>query len=198
MRGIGKPVGKLTSLSKCIKCLLFRISLLKYSFPSPAKETMPLHPGKLPKDRAWECEHSWTSLVGLVDASRDGAEGWLSELQTCRWWPSCHQARLAGAIMPSSTPARPLIMEFKGGSGGREEASWLISLLCSLPWKESHCMQQGQGSFPPATSPGRPERTQSFALPLGSLVNPRPFKQDAVISETRCVLTEALCQQVSN
>lgn len=123
MNGTGKPLGKLTSLSKCLKCSLFPNPSLKYCFASPMKETIPLHWDKLPKDRAWECGQSWTSPPRLVDASSAGAEGWLSEPQTYRWWLSCHQASL---MMSSARPARPLTLETKGGSTGREDACCLL------------------------------------------------------------------------
>lgn len=42
--------------------------------------------------------------------------------------------------------------------------------------KKSHRTQQGQGSFLPPTSPGRPERTLSSALPLWKFVESKTFK----------------------
>lgn len=110
---IGKPLRKLTSLSKCMKCSLFQNPSLMYCFASPMKETMPLPWAKLPKDSSWESEPSWTSPVGLVDASSGGC----LELRA-----GSQNGRLAGG-------GRALTLEFKGGSSGREGACCLRSRL---------------------------------------------------------------------
>lgn len=90
------------------------------------------------------------------------------------------------------------------GSGGMEYACCPRSLLGSWPQKKSHYTQEGQGSFPPPTPPGRPKRTQTFSLPQWKSIeskhtlNNTQFKQHPVVSEMRYVLVQVLCQKVSN
>lgn len=139
---------------------------------------------------------SWTG--GCLQWWMPGAEGWLLERQTCRWRPSCHQTSLAAATVPSVRPARPLTLEFKGGSSGRSQpAAWdLFSAPCLRRRPTIHSEDRASSCLPCLQEDLRGLR----ALPCccGNLLNPRTFKQDTVVSETRRVLVKVLCQEVSN
>lgn len=135
MSGTGKALDKLTSLIKCIKCSLFQNPSLKYCFASPTKETTPLHWGKLPKDGVWVSEH------------RTQSNWWMPPSLELR--AASQSCRLAGggqmATRPDQRPARPLILKFKGESGGREDACCLRSQLLA---SEVPPHTLGTGLFP--------------------------------------------------
>lgn len=173
---IGKPLHKFTSLSKCMKCSVSKSFINVLFCASPMKETMPLPWAKLPKDRSWESEPSWTSPVGLVDASSGGC----LELRA-----GSQNGRLAGGGRAATRPAWQLPLcplwdqldlwhwNLKvGAMEGKVPAAWDLG---SLPQKTSHRTQREQGFFLPPISPGRLERTQNFALLLWKFVESKNF-----------------------